>query len=277
MNRLARLPVIAIALIALMVSLTGCEKLKARDQLNKGVAAYKAGKFEEAVRHFQSASQLDPTLPTAKAYLATALSQDVVQGLTTPDNMKKAQQAIDMYKEVLTQDPHNINSLKGIASLYFNTKRLDDAKEWQKKVLAEDSKDPEAAYTVGVVDWTEAHENLLKTLPAGMNDDGAGNAKLPKKDCEALQAKNGPLVEEGMKYLNQAIENRPNYDDAMSYLNLTYRRKADIECGNDADRKADVAKANDWSQKAMGTRKENEAKKNQGPGGITMDANGNMK
>jgi hypothetical protein len=33
----------------------------------------------------------------------------------------------------------------------------------------------------------------------------------------------------------------------------------------------------DWSHKAMGTRKENEAKKNAGPGGITMDANGNMK
>jgi len=27
----------------------------------------------------------------------------------------------------------------------------------------------------------------------------------------------------------------------------------------------------------MGQRKENEAKKNQGPGGITLDSNGNMK
>jgi tetratricopeptide (TPR) repeat protein len=277
MNRLARLPVIATVLVTLMVSLTGCDKLKARDKLNKGVAAYKAGKYEEAVRNFQDASALDPTLPTAKAYLATALSQDVIPGLTTPENLKKAQQAIDIYSDVLTKDPNDLNSLKGVASLYYNIKKLDDAKNWQKKVLAIDPKDPEAAYWVGMIDWTEAHENLLHTLPAGMTDDGAGNAKLPKKDCDTLQAKNGPLVEEGMKYLNIAIQNRPSYDEAMSYLNLTYRRKADIDCGNDSDRKADVAKANDWSAKAMGTRKENEAKKNQGPAGITMDANGNMK
>ena len=277
MNRLARLPVTAALLAVTMVSLTGCEKLKARDQLNKGVESYKAGKYEESVRHFQDAVKFDPTLPTAKQYLATALSQNVVPGLTTPENVKTAQQAIDIYQQVLAEDPNNVNSLKGVASLYYNTKRLDDAKNWQKKVLAIDPKDPESAYWVGMIDWTEAHENLLKTLPSNMTDDGAGNAKLPKKDCEELQAKNGPLVEEGLKYLNTSIENRPNYDDAMSYLNLTYRRKADIDCGNDADRKADVAKANDWSAKAMGTRKANEAKKNSGPGGITMDANGNMK
>jgi hypothetical protein len=277
MNRLARLPVVATVLVTLTVSLTGCDKLKARDQLNKGVASYKAGKYEEAVRHFQDATNLDPTLPSAKAYLATALSQDVVPGLTTPENLKTAQSAINIYQQVLDKNPNDINSLKGVASLYYNTKRLDQAKDYQKKVLASDPKDPEAAYWVGMIDWTEAHENLLKTLPAGMNDDGAGNAKLPKKDCQELQAKNGPLVEEGLKYLNSAIENRPNYDDAMSYLNLTYRRKADLDCGDDADRKADVAKANDWSAKAMGVRKANEAKKNQGPGGITMDSNGNMK
>jgi tetratricopeptide (TPR) repeat protein len=277
MNRLARLPVTVAILVALMVSLSGCDRLKARDQLNKGVASFKAGKYEEAVRHFQEATKDDPTLPTAKSYLATALSQDVVPGLTTPENLKTAQQAIDTFQEVLTQNPNDINSLKGIASLYYNIKKLDEAKSWQKKVLAVDPKDPEAAYWVGLIDWTEAHENLLHTLPAGMNDDGAGNAKLPKKDCEALQEKNGPLVEEGLKYLNVAIQNKPAYDDAMSYLNLTYRRKADIDCGNDAQRKDDVAKANEWSQKAMGTRKENEAKKNQGPGGIVMDANGNMK
>jgi hypothetical protein len=39
----------------------------------------------------------------------------------------------------------------------------------------------------------------------------------------------------------------------------------------------DVASAKEWSAKAMGTRKENEAKKEKGPGGITMDSSGNLK
>ena len=145
-----------------------------------------------------------------------------------------------------------------------------------KKVLAIDPKDPEAAYTVGVIDWTQAHENLLKMN--ANNDDGAGNVKLlTKKNCADIQQQNGPLVEEGLKYLNMALENRPSYEEAMDYLNLVYRRKADVDCGNAAAVKADVDTANDWSHKAMGQRKENEAKKNQGPGGITLDSNGNMK
>ena len=73
------------------------------------------------------------------------------------------------------------------------------------------------------------------------------------------------------------MANRANYDDAMSYLNLIYRRKADVDYGDTAAVKADIAAADDWRTKAMGTRKANEEKKNAGPGGITIDANGNMK
>ena len=280
MNRLARLPVLAAALVAMTLSMTGCDRLKARDQLNKGVAAYKAGRYEEAITHFQSATQLDPTLPMAKSYLATALAQNVVPGLNTPENNKTVQQAINTFQEVLTQDPSDINSMKGIASLYYNQKKLKEAMEWQKKVLAVDPKDPEAAYTVGVIDWDTAHQNLLKIIgPLGANDDGAGNAKvLTKKVCTDIQAENSPLVDEGLKYLNIAIQNRPSYDDAMQYLNLMYRRKADVDCGNEQARRDDVEKANDWSHKAMGTRKENQAKiDSKSAGGITMDANGNMK
>jgi tetratricopeptide (TPR) repeat protein len=276
MNRIARLPVLAAVVVAMMVSLTGCDRLKARDQLNKGVEAFKAGKYEEAITHFQSAERLDPKLPTAKAFLATALSQNVVPGLTSPENLKTAQEAIDTFQQVLTDDPTDVNSLKGVASLYFNIKKFDEAKDWQKKVLAVDPKDPEAAYTIGVIDWTKAHENLLKM--SGNNDDGVGNVKLlTKNNCADIQKENSALVDEGLKYLNLAIENRPSYDDAMQYLNLVYRRKADVDCGNEAARKDDVDKATEWSHKAMGTRKENEAKKDKGPGGITMDSNGNMK
>jgi tetratricopeptide (TPR) repeat protein len=171
-----------------------------------------------------------------------------------------------------------VNSLKQVAAIYFSIKKLDDAREWQKKVLAVDPKDPEAAYTIGVIDWTEAHQNTLKALvPAGINDDGEGNAKAPKKVMDPLKEQNAALVEEGLQYLNQAVANRANYDDAMAYLNLIYRRKADVDFGNEAARKADLAAAEDWRTKAMGTRKANEEKKNSGPKGITMDASGNLK
>jgi hypothetical protein len=278
MNGPARISALAVVLAGMVLSMSGCSRLAARDQLNKGVDAYKSGKYEEAIGHFQKATELDPSLPMAKSYLATALAQNIVPGLDTPENLKTADQAISIFQEVLAKKPDDVNSLKQIAGIYFSIKKLDDAKTWQKQVLAEDSKDPEAAYTVGVIDWTEAHENTLKALvPAGINDDGEGNVKAPKNVMSPLKAENGPLVEEGLQYLNQAVANRANYDDAMAYLNLIYRRKADVDYGDAAAVKSDIAAAEDWRTRAMGTRKANEEKKNKGPGGITMDSNGDMK
>jgi tetratricopeptide (TPR) repeat protein len=277
MNRIARLPLLTAALVATTISMVGCDKIGARMELNKGVEAYKAGKPETAINHFEEAEKKDPTLPMAKLYLATALAGTVIPGLDTPDNNKVAQKAVDTYQQVLASDPNDISSLKGVAGLYFSISKFSEAKEWQKKVLAVDPKDPEAAYTIGVIDYMLAHKKALTLLAAaGMQDDGAGNAKMSKSVCAQIQTENSPLVEEGLKYLLMADHNRVNYDDAMAYINLMYRRKADTECGNDAARKQDVALADEWREKVMPARKANEAKK-EGPGGITMDSNGNMK
>ena len=81
MNGPARITALAVALAGMVLSMSGCDKLAARDQLNKGVEAYKSAHYEEAINHFQKATQLDPNLPMAKSYLATALAQNVVPGL----------------------------------------------------------------------------------------------------------------------------------------------------------------------------------------------------
>jgi len=85
MNRIARFPVLAAAAaLSLLPLMTGCQKLEARDQLNKGVRAYKNARYEEAIQHFQEAVRLDPTYPSAELYLATAYAQSVVPDLQTP-------------------------------------------------------------------------------------------------------------------------------------------------------------------------------------------------
>ena len=259
------------ATLSLLVLMTGCQRLKARDQLNKGVQAYKSAKYEEAINHFQQAVNFDPSLPMARSYLATAYAQQVVPDLTTPDNLKNANLAISNFKEVLDKEPKDVNSLKGIASIYFNIDKYDDAKEWQKKVLETDPQDAEAAYTIGSIDWRIAYRNAVKVLQgSGMQDDGIGNPKLPKKACQDLVQQNQALVTEGLDYLHKAVEIRPSYDDAMSYLQLTYRRKADLECGDDAARKADLALVDQWREKAMNTRKANQQKKDSETKGVVM-------
>jgi len=272
MNRIARFPVVAAATILLVASATGCKRLEARDQLNKGVQAYKQAKYEEAIDHFQRAVNLDPTYPMTRLYLATAYAQQVVPNLETPENEKTAQMAINGFEDVLREHPDDVTSMKQIAALNFDLDKFDQAKEWQLKVLNANPKDPEAAYTIGVIDWTLAYKNAMHALQgAGMQDDGLGNPKMPKTVCKTLQDENASLVDDGLKYLQIAVNLRPNYDAAMQYLNLLYRRKADLDCGNDAARKADLAQAQDWVGKAMGARKANEEKANEkATGGVVM-------
>jgi tetratricopeptide (TPR) repeat protein len=51
---------------------------------------------------------------------------------------------------------------------------------------------------------------------------------LPPAIRAEYASKYGPLIEEGIADLQKAISLRPDYDDAMAYLNLLYRRKADM-------------------------------------------------
>src|SRR6266436_8921666 len=118
MKRCAQL-VAVLAVGAVLFSTVGCNKLKARDQLNKGVQSFRGANYEEAIEHFKNAVNLDSDLKVAKMYLATAYAQQYVPGVDTPENLRNAQLAIDQYKQVLAQDSKNVTSLKGIAFLYM--------------------------------------------------------------------------------------------------------------------------------------------------------------
>jgi len=51
------------------------------------------------------------------------------------------------------------------------------------------------------------------------------------------------MVEEGIAALQKALQIKPDYDDAMAYLNLLYRRKADMV--ESADERASLLKQAD--------------------------------
>jgi tetratricopeptide (TPR) repeat protein len=272
MKLTARIPVTAAFVATLLFGATGCNQLKSRDQLNKGVQAFKNARYEEAVDHFQTAIKLDPSSEDAKLYLATAYSYQVVPNLDTPENLTLAQKALDGFEAVLAKNPNDLTALEQIASIDRNIKKMDDAKLYERKVIALDPNNAEAYYTIGVVDWMQAYKGAVAILAAdGLTDDGNGNVKKTKGACQKLQAANTAVVTEGLEALEKAVSINPTYEEAMTYLNLMNRRKADLECGDDAARKADLAQADEWTQKSMGARKANELKKEQKVGGgVTM-------
>ncbi|MBZ5720691.1 MAG: tetratricopeptide repeat protein [Acidobacteriia bacterium] len=261
----------ALALIAVglaLFSTVGCNKLRARDQLNKGVQSYKNAKYEEAIDHFQQSISYDPTLINARLYLATAFAQQYIPGADTPDNNKMGEQAIDQYKEVLNRDPKNINSVKGIAYLYLQMKKFEDSKQYYRKAIEVDPNDPEPYYSVAVIDWTQSYQpRMEERAKLGLKPE---EWLKDKKVCEGLKEKGWAIIQDGIDNLTKALQLRPDYDDAMAYMNLMYRERADLQCGDQAAHAADLKTADDWVDKTMATKKA-KAEKQPGAQGITMD------
>jgi TonB family protein len=76
----------------------------------------------------------------------------------------------------------------------------------------------------------------------------AGTAK------DQLKATYNPIVESGLNDLRRALLIDPQYDDAMAYMNLLIRERADLR-DNVADYQRDIAEANEWVDKAMAIKK----------------------
>jgi tetratricopeptide (TPR) repeat protein len=248
-------PLLGALLMALAVC--GCNKLKARDNLNKGVQDYRNAQFQTAIVHFKEAVSLDPTLLDARLYLATAYAQQYVPGGDSPENLNNAQLAIDSFKDVLKMDPNNITAIASIAQINYSMKKFDEAKKYNEERINIEPNNPEPYYWIGVLDWAVCFPRAQKLRVE--NDIVQPNKEgelppIPEKFRKELAEQNAPLVEEGLKALNKAIELKPNDVDAMAYLNLMYRQKAEIDEDKET-READLKLADDWVNKNLAARK----------------------
>ena len=181
-----------------------------------------------------------------------------------------AQQAIDQYKAVLERDPKNVNSVKGIAYLYLQMKKFEDAKQYYRKASELDPNDPEAYYSIGVIDWTQSYQpRMEERSKLGLKPE---EPLKDKKVCNALRQKVQDIIQDGISMLEKALQLRPDYDDAMAYMNLLYRERADLQCDNPAARAADLKTADEWVDKTMAVKKA-KAEKQPSNTGITMEQN----
>jgi tetratricopeptide (TPR) repeat protein len=257
--------VVLCGVLMLLVSASACNKLKARDQLNKGVGAFRNAQFQQAIVHFKTAVDLDPTLLNARLYLATAYYQQYIPGGSSPDNVKIGKQAIESFEDVLKMDPSNVTAIAMEAQLYYNMKDFDKAKEYQRRRLQVSPNDPEPYYWIGVIDWAIAYPRRMqvrKDLNLTMPKDPSKPdilPPLPEKARVQLEEENHGLVDEGIQALQKAIELKPNDADAMAYLNLMYREKADYEADPEA-RQADLKQAEEWVEKALNIKKQGASK-----------------
>lgn len=239
-------------LAAAVAAGAGCDKLRARDKLNKGVQAYKNGQFDLAIEDFKQAKQYDPSLTNAQIYLATAYASQYVPGAPSQENINNGKQAIAEFKEILDQDPSNLSAIDGIGSIMYNMgsspydeAEIEESKAYHEKHIELKPDDPEPYYWVGVIDWALAFRTNRE-----MRDDYNKKSKKPLKETDPLPPalakdfadKRGADVDEGIAKIQKAMSLKPDYDDAMAYLNLLYRQKADME-PTEAARNTDLDEA----------------------------------
>jgi tetratricopeptide (TPR) repeat protein len=252
------------ALLAVTLMGTGCAKLKARDNINSGTAAFKAGNFAEAADHFKTAVALDPKLPNVRIYLATAYLQQYIPGTETAENKKYAQQAMEELQETLKEEPSNLLATEYVANIYYQMKDFPKAQEWSKKVTELDPRNKEAFYTLGVIPWTsfigaDREARVNEKMPI----EGPGPLKDPKERAKLKEKFWGPLTE-GIEYEKKALAIDPEYENAMSYMNLLIRYRADLEDTKE-QYQADIKEADNWMGKSLETMKVKAARKAANP------------
>ena len=239
LRKIARRVAALAALLVLAFAASGCSKLKARDLLNKGVTAFKNGQSDAAIEYFKQSKETDPELLNARLYLATAYASLYIPGAPSQENLARGNQAVAEFKEVLDKDSNNLSAIDGIGSILFqmggqpfDPKKFEESKTYHQKHIQLKPDDPEPYYWIGVIDWTLAFrgngEMRMEYNKSNIKKQVKDTDPLPAAIRSQYAAKYGPLIDEGVTELQKAISLRPDYDDAMAYLNLLYRRKADM-------------------------------------------------
>ncbi len=272
----------AFTLLVVTVATSGCSivnNIRAKNQLNEGAAAYKAGRFAEAQMHFQSAHELDPSQQNAPLFIARAIHAQYRPGVDTPENVAKAQEAIVAYRKVLDGNPGDDNAYNSVAYLYRQLKEEQREEEWLMTRANLDSAPKEKrsdAYTVLASKQWNCSYNITEQKENKETIDKANvvvvQYKKPKDQAEFDKARNCTM--KGLELSNKAIELNANNSSAWSYKTNLLREMAKFsQMENKPDEKARYDKEADeaeaiqkrLNEEAKRRKEEEEAKKSPSP------------
>ncbi len=157
---------------------TGCEKLKARDHLNKGVQAFKNAKYTQAVDHFKEAVQLDPEFPTARLYLATAYMSQYIPGAESPENQQNATGGRAGVPEGSRNrsEEHRSHQLARVAALQPGCRAIDPGEENE-----DSSRKPRS----GIPDWPKSSRRTKRPTIASALSLGESGIRSDGRSGEA--------------------------------------------------------------------------------------------
>ena len=245
---------IALVFLAVLVATSsGCgviNRIRAKNQLNEAARSYREGRFPEAEQHSREAAALDPDNKTAPMFIARTIHAQYRPGVQSPENIAKAQQAIEAYQQLLARNPQDEEAYKAIAYLYEAIKEPDKLRQWISARATNESTEPEKRAEAYVVlaskDWdcsfkiTELPTNKTTTIDQATNK-ATVSYKKPKdqKDFDTAQM----CVKQGLTEAESAIKFDPNNESAWSYkTNLLLEASKLAEMYGQTEQKAQYQK-----------------------------------
>ena len=254
-------------LLLLAAGISGCNKLKAKQEIKKGNEFARAQQYQTALAAYQEALRLDPNekrlhksigyaymgmyQPGSKHAKDLEIAGKSIEHLKTyvdafPEDRKAREvllsmylaterfdDAVGFYQTMLKEDPKDTRAMGSLASIYFKKGDFDQGVEWLKRRIAVEPPDtrPEVYHLIGAQAWDRSYN-----YP---NIDPMERARI---------------VDQGLEALNEAMKLRPDYFEALSYINLLYREKAKME--TDPLRQQEyMAQADQYRAQAMELRK----------------------
>jgi hypothetical protein len=250
---------IAIALAILVVTTSGCgliNRVRAKNELNEAARAYHEGHFDEAEQHSRRALDLDPNSKSAPLFIARTIHAQFRPGVQTPENIAKANEAIQAYQQILAKDPKNEEAFKAIAYLLGAIKEEDKLRAWLTSRANDPAVEPDKraeAYTIlASKDWdcsfkiTELPTNKSTTIEAGNRAKVSYKKPQQQKDFDTAQA----CLKRGLEEIENAIKLDPNSESAWSYkTNLLIEASKLAEMDGKLDQKAQLDKQREEAQK----------------------------
>jgi tetratricopeptide (TPR) repeat protein len=277
-----RIAILLAVLVAVATS-SGCgviNRIRAKNQLNEAARAYREGRFVEAEQYSRRAAELDPNNKTAPMFIARTIHAQYRPGVQNPDNIAKAQEAIQAYQRILERNPKDDEAYKAIAYLYGAIKEDGKLREWIAARAASDATEPskraEAYVVLASKDWdcsfkiTELPTNKITTVDQS-NNKATISYRKPKDQKEFDQAQ--MCVKQGLAEAENAIKFDPNNESAWSYkTNLLLEASKLAEMDGKTDQKAQYQKDYEAALKrttelsaANEKRKEEEARQQASP------------
>src|ERR1044072_3309667 len=244
---------IAIVLAILVATSSGCgviNRIRSKNQLNEAARAYREGRFLEAKQHSREAAALDPDNRTAPMFIARTIHAQYRPGVQAPENIKKAQEAIEAYQTILAQNPKDEEAYKAVAYLYGAIKEDDKLRKWISDRAGNDQAEPvkraEAFVVLASKDWDCSFKiteqpGVKTTTVDPSNNKATVSYKKPKEQKDFDQAQ--MCVKQGLSEAENAIKFDPNNESAWSYkTNLLLEASKLAEMDGKADQKAQYQK-----------------------------------